>query len=430
MKGLIKSLFKGKAESESESEDKSLTYEEARGLVRDEALDVRRDLAARSDVEPEILYFLAEDPAPEVRRQIAINKVTPVHADLLLASDDDQDVRGDLAGKIATLAPGLSADEQDKVRQMTYQVLEVLARDQATRVRQILSDALKDVADAPPEVIRKLASDAELVVSRPVLQYSPVLTEDDLLEILEANPSSGNLAAVSQREIVPATLADVIIATYDEEAVALLLGNPSAQIREEMLDRIIDRAPDIEPWHEPLIHRPVLPGRAAAKLARFVAHNLLDKLKAREDLEPEVFEEVRQIVEKRLQEDPPERPEEEKTSATEALEKVTALKAEGKLDEAVVADALKSGEREISIAALAVLSGFKVAVVRAVITNRSAKGMVAIAWKASVTAKLAETLQQKLALVVPSEVLKANGLDYPLDEDAMEWQLDFIKDLA
>ena len=424
MKDLIKSLFKGKAE------DNPPTYEEARGLARDGALDVRRDLAARSDVEPEILYFLAEDPAPEVRRQIAVNKVTPVHADLLLASDDDQDVRGDLAGKIATLAPGLSADEQDKVRHMTYQVLEVLARDQATRVRKILSDALKDVADAPPDVIRKLASDAELVVSGPVLQYSPVLTEDDLLEILETNPSSGNLCAVSRRETVPATLADVIIATYDEEAVALLLDNPSAQIREEMLDRIIDRAPDIEPWHEPLIHRPLLPGRAAAKLARFVAHNLLDNLKAREDLEPEVLEEVRQVVEKRLQEEPPERPEEEKTSAEEALKKVTALKAEGKLEEAVVADALKSGEREISIAALSALSGLKVAMVRAVITNRSAKGMVAIAWKAGVTAKLAETLQQKLALVQQKEVLKANGPDYPLDDDAMEWQLDFIKDLA
>jgi hypothetical protein len=46
------------------------------------------------------------------------------------------------------------------------------------------------------------------------------------------------------------------------------------------------------------------------------------------------------------------------------------------------------------------------------------------------TAKLAETLQQKLALVVPSEVLRANGPDYPLDDAAMEWQLDFIKDLA
>jgi len=427
VKDILKRLFKGAAE------DKPLTYEKAKELASDEALDVRRNLAARSDVEAEILYFLAEDPAPEVRREIAVNKAAPVHANLLLASDDDQDVRGDLAGKIATLAPGLSAGEQDKMRRMTYEALEILARDQVTRVRQILSEALKDVAGAPPAVIRKLASDAELVVSGPVLQYSPVLTEDDLLEIIEKNPSTGNLCAVSRREAVPATLADVIIATYDEEAVALLLNNSSAQIREEMLDRIIDRAADIEPWHEPLVHRPLLPGRAAAKLARFVAHNLLDALKAREDLEPDVLEEVRQVVDKRLDEEPaevPELAEEEKTSAEEAMEKVTALKAEGKLDEAVVVDAIASGDREIAIAALAALSGLKVAVVRAVITNRSAKGMVAIAWKSVLSAKLAETLQQKLALVSPQEILRADGTDYPLDNDALEWQIDFIKDLA
>ena len=56
--GIIKNPFKGK------TEDKPLTYEEARGLARDEGLDVRRDLAARSDVEPEILYFLAERICP------------------------------------------------------------------------------------------------------------------------------------------------------------------------------------------------------------------------------------------------------------------------------------------------------------------------------------------------------------------------------
>jgi uncharacterized protein (DUF2336 family) len=64
---------------------------------------------------------------------------------------------------------------------MAYEALDALARDQVIRVRRILSEALKDVADAPPEVIRRLASDVELVVSGPVLQYSPVLTEEDLL---------------------------------------------------------------------------------------------------------------------------------------------------------------------------------------------------------------------------------------------------------
>jgi uncharacterized protein (DUF2336 family) len=296
VKSLFKRLFKGNGEKQP------LSYDQAKEMAQNKVEDVRQDLASRPDVEPEILYFLADDPSPEVRRRIASNKATPSQADLLLAKDTDNDVRGDLAEKIALLAPELNADEQDKMRQMAYKALDALARDQVTRVRQILSEALKDVADAPTEVIRRLASDVEHVVSGPVLQYSPVLTEADLLEIPDNNPSTGNFSAIAQRDEILATLTDVIGATYNEEAVALLLKNSSAQIREEMLDRIIDRAPDIDPWHEPLVHRPILPGRAAAKLARFVAHNLLETLRVRKDLDPDVLDEVRKVVDQRLKE--------------------------------------------------------------------------------------------------------------------------------
>ena len=175
MKSLFKRLFKGN------NENHPLSYDQAKEMAQDKGEEVRLDLAARSDVEPEILYFLADDPSADVRRRIASNKATPVQADYLLAKDADQDVRGDLAEKIAQLAPGLTADEQDKMRKMAYEALDALAHDQVIRVRRILSEALKDVAGAPPEVIRRLASDVELVVSGPVLQYSPVLTEEDLL---------------------------------------------------------------------------------------------------------------------------------------------------------------------------------------------------------------------------------------------------------
>ena len=67
---------------------------------------------------------------------------------------------------------------------------------------------------------------------------------------------------------------------------------------------------------------------------------------------------------------------------------------------------------------------------RAVNTNRSAKGMLAIAWKEGLSAKLAETLQRKLALVGTKELHRADGNDYPLDDEELEWQLDFIKDLT
>jgi len=212
--------------------------------------------------------------------------------------------------------------------------------------------------------------------------------------------------------------------------VALLLNNSSAQIREEMLDRIIDRAPDIDPWHEPLVYRPVLPGRAAAKLARFVAHNLLEALRLRKDLESDVLDEVRKVVDKRLEDERPEGGQEEKTSAAEALEKVKKLEADGTLGEAAVSEMLKTGDREMTIAALAVLSGLKVGSMRTVISNRSAKGMASISWKAGLSAKFSEVLQKNLAPILTTDIIRAEGGRYALEDGDMEWQLDFIKDLS
>ena len=64
------------------------------------------------------------------------------------------------------------------------------------------------------------------------------------------------------------------------------------------------------------------------------------------------------------------------------------------------------------------------------VSNRSAKGMLVVAWKAGLSTNLAETLQKKLALVPQKDLLRVQGLDYPLDDADLEWQLDFIKDLA
>ncbi|MEE8283592.1 MAG: hypothetical protein V3R63_01230, partial [Alphaproteobacteria bacterium] len=156
-------------------------YQESRELARHPDVAERRRLAARTDVRPEILYYLAEDPSALVRREIAVNEATPAHADVLLARDGDEVVRCELARKIARLAPHLSAKEREKIWALTVEALEILAQDQLARVRQALAEALKDVAEAPHHIIQRLARDVEQAVAAPVLEFSPLLSDDDLL---------------------------------------------------------------------------------------------------------------------------------------------------------------------------------------------------------------------------------------------------------
>ena len=423
LKGLFGGFFKsGK-----------IPYDKAKEMARHKDVAVRRELAGREDVKPEILYYLAEDNDAGVRRVIASNAAAPRHADLLLAADRDHEVRVGLAEKIALLAPGLSSDEQDKIRKMTYEALEILARDQVTRVRQIIAETLKDVADAPAEVIRNLARDVELVVSAPILEYSPVLTTEDILEIIASGPTHGALFAVSRRHDINDTISDAIIRTDNVEAIAELLGNKSAQIREETLDRIIDHAADIEDWHEPLVRRPQLPSGAASKLARFVAENLLDILTARHDLDAATAEEVRGIVKRRLSEgiEDDENAVDLDNIPKDQLVKARKMKKAGVLTGDAINKALQSGNAEFAAAALVELSGLGAVMVMKAVSSRNAKGIVAISWKAKLPSWVVEQLQLRLCRIPRQDVLiPPIDSDYPLTEEEMEWQLAFMSDIA
>lgn len=420
--GLLKRLFGDVG--------KPFTYEEARELAAHEDAKVRAEVAKRADVRPEILYFLSEDENSEVRRIVAVNPSSPPQANLRLATDADEHVRGDLAGKIAHLSAGLSAHEQDRLKRMTFEAIEILARDQIPRVRRILAETLKDIANAPPEVIRRLARDAELAVAAPVLQFSPVLTEEDLIEIISSNPVPGALSAISRRDGVNSRVADAIADTDDVDAIAVLLANDSAQIREETLDRLAGRAADIEAWHVPFVQRANLPGKAAQKLARFVAANLLQALADRNDLDPEAAKAVAAVVRKRLDEIEAEGPAKataaREADETAALIRARDLAAKGMLDETAIDTALSGGDLAFVAAALSVLGQVSPAVVKKAITTKSAKGLVALAWKAKLSAALAVQIQTRLARVPSTRVIHPRGGDFALTPEDMEWQLEFL----
>ncbi len=453
MKGFLQRVFTKRRET-------PITYDEAKEMAASPDANVRGKLAQRHDTRPEILYFLASDNDSSVRRHIAANEATPIQADVLLTDDVDDSVRGSLAEKIAHLSAGLTPNETDKLRRMTYEALDKLARDQAVHVRQVISETLKDIAEAPQPIIQQLARDAESVVCGPVLQYSPVLTEEDLLEIIEGSSGRGALSFVSRRRNVGEKLADAIAASSDKDAISHLLGNKSAQIREETLDQLIDRAPDYPEWHQPLVNRPKLPPTAAGKLARFVAENLISVLERRKDLKKDQLEAVREVVQRRIasgefekRDDAAENApsvknkkgekaqpasaadaasnEESEEDGEPAFEKALALHAKKKLTDKEVAKALAANDVKFARASLAVLAGIPPEAVTKVLNTHSAKGVVSLAWKAGLPADLAVKIQVKLGHVPPSQTLNPrNGNQYPLSEDDMNWQLEFFTGMA
>lgn len=405
----------GDADVDVEAEPDTPVYREAKRLAASPDPSVRRAVAVRSDTPPEILYFLAEDVEASVRFTVAGNESTPLRAHLLLADDPDETVRTELARK----APDVAGLDKERLLRLSSDVLEILARDQMPKVRRILAEALKDVTHAPPAVIRRLSLDAEISVAAPVLEFSPVLTEADLLQVIAAAPPSGSLSAISRRRAVPERVSDAIAGSGDKDAIAVLLGNRSAQIREETLDDLIARAPRFQQWHEPLTQRQKLPRGAVRRLALFVADNLLQSLRERSDLDAETAAEVARVVYRRIEEREAPPP-----GDAAAWTEVRAIHAGGRLDERVMVHALTAGGTEFVVEGLALRSGVATEAIRRILSSQSAKGVMALAWRAGLSPEFGTMLQTRMARIPPSQVIApTDPKRFPLRKDEMELHL-------
>lgn len=392
----------------------------------DEAARVR--LGSGSCTAPDELERLAADPAVLVRAALALNPATPAAANRRLARDPDERVRALLARKLAALVPALSAEDYGRLQRQTYDTLAMLVEDAAEQVRAAVAEVVKAMPTAPRKLILRLAHDTVVAVCEPVLRLSPLLTDADLLALLQASPSPATAQAIARRPALNEKVADAIAAGTDNDAIRALLANPLAQIREAALDGLIARAAEHADWHAPLVRRPALPPRAARALAAIVATQLLEELAHRADLPAEIAAELGRRLEERLHEATAVRALADDGSAAAALAEAHRIARDGRLTEATLVAALQRGDARLATALLSLAAAMPVASVERAIALRNAKALVALAWKAGFSMVAASRLQTSLARVGPSELLAAGPrATFPLAVEEMRWQLEILR---
>ena len=380
----------------------------------------REFLAGRPDAPPEALYLLAAEGTEAVRRAVAGNPSTPAHANRLLADDKVDDIRAELAGKLGRLLPDLTADENKRVRELTVETLEKLASDHFVRVREILAEEIKSLDCVPRTIIKRLARDVETVAA-PILEYSPLLTDSDLIEIVTSAQAQFALVAVAKRRPLHPSVSEVVATALDVPSVAALLANSSAQIRRQTLDKIAEHATRIVDWHLPLVLRPDLSHRAMRRVAGFVSSALIAKLCERSGLDDKTRQHLKQKMRERL---------DEENLDPELSQKggdVRSLFKSGKLDDGFLESAAESGRRETLVAALSLLTKSPEDVVRRIIQSGSAKAVTALVWRAKLSMRVAFKIQTFVMRLKASELLPArDGVHFPLTEDEMRWHLNYF----
>lgn len=398
-------------------------------LDPDAALDILESKARghddhvirNADLGPAVFEYLARHGAAATRQAVAANPRTPARVNRALADDEEDEVRAELAAKIARLMPGLAEEENRETVELTIATLEMLARDTAPKVRAILAEEIKDMDCIPHDVALRLAKDLETLVSAPILEYSPLLSDTDLIEIIACGKVQHVLEAIAKRRPLNENVSDALVQSLDVPVVAALLVNPDAKIRKDTLDRVIAQAEEIESWQMPLVMRADLSARAVRRLARFVGAAMIELLAARNDLSEATREQLSRRL--RTQLDQP-AASAEPEGASQA---VAEAKASRSLDDAFVENAALTGKRETVILALSELTHVPEAIVRKIVGQRSAKPLVSLVWHAHLSMRTAFRIQTALMRLPGHELLPAkNGVNFPLSKEEMRWHLSYF----
>lgn len=384
----------------------------------------RLKVARKKSTQPELLYYLAEnDPDPGVRKAVAKNKSTPVHASSVLARDSNEDVRLALANRLMKLLPDLSRDKQGQIYQFAIQALGTLALDEVLKIRIALSSTLKDHAHAPPKVVGQLARDIEREVSEPVLKFCAALADEDLLDILKTHPAAWAIQAVAGRATLSESLSHGVIERNDMAAGLILLGNKGALMAERTLTSIVEKSKTYPQWQKPIAIRKNLPSALARELVEFVDDKVRDLLLQRTDFDSQTMEEISQIVRRRL-----DLMDENDTAKVNPDERARKMAKDKTLTEEVISDALALDDKDFVMAALAVLVKTPRADIEKIMSLNTPKPVIAVAWKAGLSMRMGARLQQELAHVPQKELIyPRGGTDYPLSKAEMKWQLEFFE---
>jgi uncharacterized protein (DUF2336 family) len=400
------------------------------GLNPRDALDIldirtaggNAELAGRTDAGPDVLHYLATHGAPATRAAVAANPAAPAVTNRLLAEDSFEDVRAELALKIARLMPGLSERESSHIFALTVETLECLARDASVRVRAILSEEIKALDCVPRDIVLTLARDLSTMVAMPILQYSPLLSDADLIEVIACGQVREVLTAIAARKPLSGDVSDRLVQSLDVPAVAALLVNPDAKIRKETLDRIVEQAEEISSWHMPLALRADLSARAVRRIGGLVGAAILERLAARNDLSETTRTYLNRELRARLAE--PDTSEQDVLSSADAI---ASAKSEGRLDGLFVEQAVQSGQRDIVIMALATLANVTEQTARKILSTGSAKPVIALVWHAHLSMRVAFKIQTYIMKLPARDILPArSGTGFPLSKEEMRWHLNYF----
>ncbi|MBL4612297.1 MAG: DUF2336 domain-containing protein [Emcibacter sp.] len=202
-----------------------------------------------------------------------------------LLSDPTAENRAEAAKKVSSKFN--TGDLSDSERKIAEDIFKIMVQDAEERVRAALSESLKDNPDVPHDVAISLANDV-VGVAGPMLEFSEVLTDADLKEIIKSQGVEGQIA-IASREHLSADLTDAIVENSEnEDVIATLVSNEGADIQEDTMGKVMDKYGEVEAISDSLANRAQLPISVAERLVSLVSEKVRDHLVTHHEMTPDM----------------------------------------------------------------------------------------------------------------------------------------------
>jgi uncharacterized protein (DUF2336 family) len=342
-------------------------------------------------------------PKPE-----ATSILTAADVEALL-KDDSTDSRIEVLDKISLQYNMQKFSHRE--REVAEQIFRLIMKDTQMQVREMLSQRICNNPDIPRDIALHLALDHDRVAV-PIIEISEVLSDADLVKIIDSSRDVSKLLAISRRPSVSERVSDALVDTSYPNVISALLDNQKAEISERALAHIADSYAHEPQVIQSMVDRMRLPVTVVERLVAHVTESVAQELKKKYKLtDAQIRKETtgaREDVTLTLlsQEHDP--------AMIEAL--VKQLMDEKRLTPSIVMTALCRGQRYFFVYAMAQLAHIPAKNVEKLITDKGGIGFRALYDRTEMPASMFEAIQILLRVVqdlegsevIPGSLLYAN----------------------
>lgn len=209
-----------------------------------------------------------------------------------LAGDSAPEAKQELCGIVSDL---LESNSKPAEKELIADILISLIRQAERDLKTALSDRLSMMEDVPLRLVLRLAEE-DIGVAGPILRYSKVLNDLDLIYLIQSHDSP-YWQAIAGREGLSEPVSEKLAETRDLKTAKVLAENVTAHLNATAQDILTEVAISDYDVANSLLHRSELPVEIARRLYQYVAADLKSFIEAEFNIKAaEINENIADVI--------------------------------------------------------------------------------------------------------------------------------------